>query len=138
MSSHVFTGTYNGAKFDAEFADKRSYNSFVNNMEKAKKINISYKCENSSSSEFRSMTPDILDGFKIVNKFDHIALIPPNSTKEEIEITPTFQYTWSPTLKGRYWNDGMYHFFPIKSQIKMSMTVQDIVQNMLDNGAVDQ
>ena len=130
MPFHNFTNTYNGALLDVDFNDKRSYNSFVKNMEKASKVSISYKNEVTESE-----TPTMLKGFEIVKTYDHVAMKPPNDTCEEIEIFPTFQYTWTPALKGHYWNDGLYHFFPKNKRINASLSIEDIVQNMVENGA---
>lgn len=133
MPSHMFTGVYNGAKFEIEFGDKRSYNSFVNNIEKAKNITISYDAN--VCLPVPSTPKKVLDDFKVIEKNGHICLIPPNDVKEDIEITPTFEYDWSPVLKGNYWNDGKYRFYPKKSQIKVNLSCEDIIRNLVENGA---
>lgn len=131
MVSYSYNGVFNESKLNVEFDDKRTYNSFLKNIEKMKKLTITYGEE----SSIRSDTPSTLNDFKIVQKYDHVALLPPNNIKEEIEIYPEFQFTWNPVMKGKYWNDGMYHFFPMKSKINVELSIEDIISNLKQNGA---
>tara|TARA_B100001094_G_scaffold286671_1_gene301686 strand:+ start:447 stop:1076 length:630 start_codon:yes stop_codon:yes gene_type:complete len=78
----------------------------------------------------------IFQGWKIYDKNSHIALEPPSGTpRQEIEITPTYSQEWNPIIKGTYWNDGKYHFFPQNTKIHMKMTTEDVVEDMKKLGA---
>lgn len=118
----------------AEFQDKRTYNSFLNNISKMSKLTINYKTENENINVHN---PTFLNNYEIVNKYDHIALKPIDEKYKggTIELDATFQYTWEPTLTGKYYNDGMFHFYPKNSIIKVNMSNEDIINNLVMNGA---
>ena len=112
----TYSNTIENSTITATFTDKRTYNSFLKNIEKMEKMTISYN-NNNTTEKIISDTPNILDNFSIVEKYDHVVLKPHTKTnKEEISISPDFQYTWSPIIYGQYWNDGNYHFFPLRPQ----------------------
>lgn len=119
----------------AEFNDKRTYNSFIKNVEKMSKLTINHPAD--TEETVNVLNPHYLNNFEIVQKYDHVALKPLDPTLKggSIELDVSFQYTWEPTLTGKYYNDGMFHFYPKKSNIKVNMSCEDIIDNLVMNGA---
>ena len=63
-------------------------------------------------------------------------LWPPRNTQREIvSLNPDFAVKWSPTFTGKYWNDGMYHFFPKKTKLSAEFTNKDFIDNLVSMGA---
>ena len=112
LHSHIFT--IENCTITLAFDDKRTLNSLVKALEKAKSMNIAV---NSVETETKVETPHTFDGWSIVEKYDHIALQPPEChNKEIITLMPDLSVEWNPTLSGKYWNDGLYHFFPKRTK----------------------
>jgi hypothetical protein len=136
IHSHSFE--VDGTTVTVSFDDKRTMNSLVNALEKAKSI-VSVQTRTNSESHEHSInveTPNTFDGWKIIDKYDHIALKPPEShTKEEVTLMPDLSVEWNPTFTGKYWRDGMYHFFPKKTKLSAEFTTADIVNNLQSMGA---
>ena len=119
--------------------DKRTLNSLIKALEKAKKINVSKIESESPTTEIMKVeTPNTFVGWEIQNKGDQVLLKPPEShTRENIELMPDMSVSWNPVLKGSYWNDGMYHFFPKKTKLSAEFTNEDIVENFAKMGAIE-
>ena len=136
IHSHSFT--VDGITVTVSFDDKRTLNSLVKALEKAKSIIAVQELKNESQTEpeIKIETPHAFDGWKIVDKYDHIALKPPeNHTKEILALMPDIAVEWNPTFTGKYWNDGMYHFFPKKTKLSAEFTKFDIANNLKSMGA---
>lgn len=136
IHSHSFT--VDDTTITVSFEDKRTLNSLIKALEKAKSIMAVQDLKNGSKSEpeIKIETPHAFDGWKIVHKCDHIALKPPEShTKEEVTLMPDIAVEWNPTFTGKYWNDGMYHFFPKKTKLFAEFTKIDIANNLQSMGA---
>lgn len=130
MVNHIHTFVVDNQTISITFDDKRTLNSVIKALEKAKSIRF----ESSSSNTIE--TPRLFDDWKIVKKSDHIALKPPeNHTKEIVSLIPDFAIQWNPNITGKYWNDGMYHFFPTKTKLSAEFTNDDIINNLKSMGA---
>lgn len=90
-----------------------------------------------TSNKFETTESNIFEGYIIHNKNNHIALEPPKGTEnQEIELTPTYSQEWTPVIKGKYWNDGKYHFFPKNTKLHVEMSIEDLQEDMMKLGAV--
>ena len=109
--------------------DKRTLNSLIKALEKAKSITFDKSVSNAIE------TPHVFDDWKIVKKSDHIALKPPeNHTKEIVSLIPKFAIQWNPNITGKYWNDDMYHFFPTTTKLSAEYTNDGIINNLKSMG----
>ena len=79
---------------------------------------------------------ETFEGWEIHEKYGHIALKPPEEHKrEEVILTPSMSILWQPEIKGHYWNDGMYHFFPKKTKQSCEVSEYDLCKNFKMLGA---
>jgi hypothetical protein len=130
---HTYTYNIDNVEINFEYSDKRTLNSLIKALEKSTKVTMKSKLECpsikvESESDFK--------GWTIHEKYGHVALKPPeNHSKEEVTINPTISVEWCPALNGKYWNDGMYHFFPKKTKLSSEFTNEEIKNNLLLLGA---
>ena len=71
MPNFNFTQSYNDSELSIDFTDKRTYNSFIKNIDKMKKLTIRTE-NNLSDNEIKSSTPEIFSGYKIVKDYDSV------------------------------------------------------------------
>ena len=130
---HTHSFAIDGSVVTISFEDKRTLNSLVNALEKAKSIVM----EQPAATHLKVDTPEVFKDWTIVNKSDHVALKPPKyHSKEEVTLAPAFAIEWNPTFTGKYWNDGMYHFFPKKTKLSAEFTNEDMTRNLESMGAL--
>ena len=129
---HTHTIAIDGQTLNVSFEDKRAFNSFVKALEKATTVTMT----NQKPETIVVENPHMFEDWTIHEKDGHVAIKPPENTKREIvSLNPEFAVKWSPTFTGKYWNDGMYHFFPKKTKLSAEFTNQDFIDNLVSMGA---
>ena len=145
MTIHTHIFTIDDKTLNVSFEDKRTFNSFVKALEKA--TVVEFTKEKMPDETLKQQTtepneeslvqdPHMFENWTIYEKDGHIAIKPPeNTTREIVSLNPDFAVNWSPTFTGKYWNDGMYHFFPKKTKFSAEFTNADIIVNLVSMGA---
>ena len=137
VHSHIFN--IEGQEVEIKFKDKRTFNSFVNALSKAEEIKFKNPISNNEEPKEKNENETLketFEGWEIHEKYGHIALKPPEEHKrEEVILTPSMSILWQPEIKGHYWNDGMYHFFPKKTKQSCEVSEYDLCKNFKMLGA---
>ena len=142
IHTHIFT--IDDKTLNVSFEDKRTFNSFVKALEKATVVEFTKEKEPDETPKQQTDTiekpvvqdPHMFENWTVYEKDGHVAIKPPKNTEREIvSLNPDFAVKWSPTFTGKYWNDGMYHFFPKKTKLSAEFTNQDFIDNLVSMGA---
>ena len=136
-STHTHTFVVGDEMIHVEFEDKRTFNSFVNAISKAKTIKFDSKVK--EATEIEVTTPQQFKGFTICDEYGHVSLKPPKNYQHNkgdyYTLEPTLMIPWNPEFIGKYWNDGKIHFFPKKTKLSTGFSNEDIARNLKLMGA---
>lgn len=136
--THIHTFVVDNETIHVEFEDKRTFNSFVTALTKAKSIKRESKTQE-TSTEISVETPQQFEGFTICDENDHVSLKPPkdyvHNKGDYYTLEPTIMVPWTPEFTGKYWNDGKIHFFPKKTKLSTEFSNEDIAKNLKLMGA---
>ena len=137
-STHTHTFVVGDETIHVEFEDKRTFNSFINALSKAKTIKREPKVEE-TSTKIDVITPRQFEGFTICDENGHVSLKPPkdyvHNKGDYYTLEPTIMVPWTPEFTGKYWNDGKIHFFPTKTKLSTEFSNEDIAHNLKLMGA---